>query len=131
MDLDYTPPLTVGRFLHDDKHLVRVLVGPVGSGKSMGAIMEIMRRSAQQAPHSGIRYTRWALIRNTLQQLKQTVLSDILQYLGPAVHYLTYQTERIFIPIGCYFRWTLKKTFESYYPCSSREHGSTSSARSR
>jgi hypothetical protein len=87
MDLQYTPPPTVGRFLLDDKHLVRVLVGPIGSGKSMGAIMEIMRRSVQQVPHNGVRYTRFALIRNTLQQLKQTVLSDIQQYLGKVVHY--------------------------------------------
>jgi hypothetical protein len=71
----------------DNEHLVRVLVGPVGSGKSMGSIIEIMRRSTQQTPYNEIRYTRWALIRNTLQQLKQTVLSDIQQYFGSIIHY--------------------------------------------
>ena len=85
--LVYTPPPTVARFMDDNESLVRVLVGPVGSGKSMGAIMEILRRACAQAPYNGVRYSRWALIRNTLQQLRQTVLSDIQQYLGPIVHY--------------------------------------------
>lgn len=87
MNLDYTPPPTVARFMDDDGSLVRVVVGPVGSGKSMGAIMELLRRSAQQVPYNNTRFTRWALIRNTLQQLRQTVLADVQQYLGPAVHY--------------------------------------------
>lgn len=83
--LNYTPPLTVAMFMQDDDSLVRCVVGPVGSGKSMGCIMEIFRRSCSQEPHNGVRRTRWALIRNTLQQLKATVLNDILQYLGPLV----------------------------------------------
>jgi hypothetical protein len=70
-----------------DPSLVRFLVGPVGSGKSMGAIMELLRRACAQAPYNGVRYTRYALIRNTLQQLRQTVLADVQQYLGPIVHY--------------------------------------------
>lgn len=70
-----------------DKRLVRVLVGPVGSGKSMGSIMELFRRANEQQPYNGVRYTRFALIRNTLQQLKQTVLADIQQYLSPLVYY--------------------------------------------
>lgn len=66
-----------------DPRLVRVIVGPVGSGKSMGCIMELFRRACQQAPHVGVRYTRFALIRNTLQQIKQTMLADVQTYLGP------------------------------------------------
>lgn len=86
MSLSYTPPPTVGRFMADES-LVRIIVGPVGSGKSMGAIMELLRRASLQTPHNGVRYTRYALIRNTLQQLRQTVLADVQQYLGPIVHY--------------------------------------------
>jgi hypothetical protein len=87
MSLIYTPPKTVGAFMVDNEHLVRTMVGPVGSGKSMGCIMELLKRSCAQAPYNGVRYTRWALIRNTLQQLRQTVLSDVQQYLGPITHY--------------------------------------------
>lgn len=94
--LDYTPPPTVARFMSDNESFVRVIVGPIGSGKSMGCIVELLKRATQQAPWDGVRYTRFALIRNTLQQLRQTVLSDIQQYLGPITHYrVTDQTIQI------------------------------------
>ena len=68
--------------------LVRCVVGPIGSGKSMGCIFEVLRRCRQQAPDTtGVRRTRWALVRNTMQQLRQTVLADIQQYLAPMVHF--------------------------------------------
>lgn len=85
--ITYVSPPTVGRFLRDNTSLVRCLVGPVGSGKSMGVIMELFRRSCQQTPFNGVRRTRWALVRNTLQQLKATVLNDVLLYLGPLVRH--------------------------------------------
>lgn len=87
--LDYEPTTTVQKFMLDNDHLVRVLVGPLGSGKSMGAIMEILRRSIEQKPMNGIRSTRWAIIRNTMAQLRTTVLTDIQQYLGPLLRYYT------------------------------------------
>lgn len=82
----YRPPATVGRFMLDDTR-IRVIVGPLGSGKSMGCIMELVRRASLQKPYNGVRYTKFALIRNTLQQLRQTVLADIRQYLGDVISY--------------------------------------------
>lgn len=82
----YVPPPTVGSFMLDN-HLIRVIVGPLGSGKSLGCIMELMRRAAEQKPHNGVRYTRFAIIRNTLQQLRQTVLADIREHLGQIMNY--------------------------------------------
>jgi hypothetical protein len=71
-----------------DDHLVRFIVGPVGSGKSMGCIMELLRRARMQVPDAnGRRSTRFALIRNTMQQLRTTVLSDVMQYLNPMIRY--------------------------------------------
>lgn len=88
MNLDYTPPATLERFMLDDKSLVRVIVGPIGSGKSMACVIELLRRARQQEPDTnGVRNTRFAIIRNTLQQLRTTVLVDIKQYLGPMVSY--------------------------------------------
>ena len=88
MSLDYTPPATLERFMLDDKSLVRVVVGPIGSGKSMACVLELLRRARQQSPdENGVRNTRFAIIRNTLQQLRTTVLVDIKQYLGPMVSY--------------------------------------------
>ena len=112
MSLVYNPPPTVARFMGDDTSLVRVMVGPVGSGKSMGAIMELVRRSCAQAPYNGTRYTRWALIRNTLQQLRQTVLADVQQYLGPVIHYYVTDSTiqiRVKLPDGTrvYSDWIL------------------------
>ena len=87
MSLDYTPPPVIGEFMIDPT-FVRVIVGPIGSGKSMGCIMELLRRAREQTPDAqGVRHTRFALIRNTLQQLRTTVLVDVQQYLGPAVRF--------------------------------------------
>lgn len=85
-NLLYAPPPTVEEFMFNPAR-VRVLVGPLGSGKSMGCIMELVRRACEQEPYNGVRYTRWACIRNTLQQLRQTVLADLKQYLGNSCSY--------------------------------------------
>lgn len=99
----YTPPPTIHDFMLDNEHRIRVLVGPLGSGKTMGCIMELLRRACEQTPHEGVRYTRFALIRNTLQQLRQTVLSDTQQYLGQTVHYFVTDSTlqvRLHLPDG-------------------------------
>jgi hypothetical protein len=87
--MDYHAPPTVAAFMLDSKTRIRTLVGPLGSGKTMGCVMELLKRGCEQQPHNGVRYTRFALIRNTLQQLRQTVLADALQYLGPCAHFYT------------------------------------------
>ena len=98
--LDYTPPPTLEKFMLDG-HLIRVAVGPLGSGKSMACIMELVRRACEQRPHNGVRYTRFACVRNTLQQLRQTVLADITQYLGEVTsYYSTDSTVRLRFSLG-------------------------------
>lgn len=95
MTLLYKPPPTVDRFMLDE-HRIRVIVGPLGSGKSMGCIMHLLELGCQQAPHNGTRYTRFACVRNTLQQLRQTVLADIKQYLeGLCSYYATDSTVQL------------------------------------
>jgi hypothetical protein len=60
----------------------RLVAGPVGSGKTIACIMELFRRACEQAPgEDGIRYTRYAIVRQTLKQLKDTVLKDVLHWL--------------------------------------------------
>lgn len=71
---DATP--TGGKFMRSSA-FGRVIAGPIGSGKTTTCIMELLRRTMQQAPAAdGIRYSRHAVIRQTLQQLKATVLKD-------------------------------------------------------
>ncbi len=61
----------------------RLISGPVGSGKTTAVIIELLRRSVMQAPApDGYRYTRWAVTRQTLKQLKDTVLKDCDTWIG-------------------------------------------------
>jgi hypothetical protein len=81
MDLNYTAPPTVSKFCQSDA-FGRIIAGPIGSGKTTGIIMELLRRSAEQGKaDDGVRYTRFALLRQTLMQLKATVLKDCDQWL--------------------------------------------------
>lgn len=67
---------------------VRVLMGPVGSGKTTAIIMEVLRRAIEQAPGpDGMRRTRWAVVRTTLSQLKMTILLDMLSWFRQIAEY--------------------------------------------
>ncbi len=80
--ITYDAPPTIARFGRSDA-FGRILAGPVGSGKTTGCIIEVLRRSlAQTAGEDGLRHTRWAVVRQTLKQLKDTVLKDCNEWLG-------------------------------------------------
>lgn len=87
-ELIYTPPKTIKTFMESDQR-VRIVRGPVGSGKSSGMVMELVRRAAQQAPdpNDGIRRTRGVIVRNTMPQLKSTSLKTIRELIGPAIQW--------------------------------------------
>jgi hypothetical protein len=85
--LRYTAPPTVSRFMLDD-HKVRLLLGPYGSGKTTGCIMELAKRMLEEHPDAtGVRRTRFVIVRNTAQQLRQTILEDIRKWLLPVMQY--------------------------------------------
>jgi hypothetical protein len=94
--VNFKSPPTVGRFMLDTS-FVRLIIGPVGSGKSVGCIMELLRRAREQAPNGrGVRQTRFAIVRNTLQQLRQTCLADIQMWLSPICNFrVTDQTVQV------------------------------------
>lgn len=98
--LHFVTPPTIGRFMLDES-FVRLIMGPVGSGKSAGCFMELLRRARLQAPNAqGVRQTRMAIVRNTLQQLRQTCLADIQLWLAPIAHYrVTDSTIQIRFPL--------------------------------
>jgi len=76
------PPI-VSSFMRSDA-FVRIILGPVGSGKSTGCLMEVLRRAQEQAPGpDGLRHTRFAIVRQTLQQIKQTVLKEFYTWAEP------------------------------------------------
>jgi hypothetical protein len=85
--VSYTTPKTVGDFMLSNAFF-RVIMGPVGSGKTTGCIFEVLKRAMEQAPgRDGVRRTRFAIVRTTLSQLKMTVLLDVLAWLRPIASY--------------------------------------------
>lgn len=84
-DIDYTPSLTCGEFMMDDAKM-RVLMGPVGSGKSVTSSFEVIRRASQQLPgKDGIRRTRAAVVRETARQLADTTIKTFLDWFPPGI----------------------------------------------
>lgn len=80
--LKYTAPPTCASFMKSDT-FGRIITGPVGSGKTTACIIELLRRASAQEPGSdGIRHTRFAIVRQTLKQLKDTVLKDCQNWLA-------------------------------------------------
>lgn len=79
----YNAPPTIASFLQSNA-FGRLIWGPVGSGKTTGCIVEAARRMAEQAPASadGKRYTRIAIIRQSLKDAKATVLKDVRGWFG-------------------------------------------------
>lgn len=62
----------------------RMLLGPFGSGKSVADCNEIVRRAKLQQPDfSGVRKTRWAVVRNTYGELKHTTVRTWQDWFGP------------------------------------------------
>jgi hypothetical protein len=85
--IEFIAPPTCGAFM-DSEAFFRIIVGPVGSGKTTSCLFEMLKRAAlQRQGPDGIRRTRWAITRQTLGQLKMTVLLDILNWLRPIATY--------------------------------------------
>lgn len=76
---------TIKQFSQSDA-FVRGLMGPFGSGKSSGCVIELMKRAQAQSPMpDGVRRTRWACIRNTYPQLNDTTIKTLHQWLPPNI----------------------------------------------
>ena len=83
----YNAPPTISNFMLDPAE-VRLILGPYGSGKTTGCIMEFARRMLEEFPDAGgVRRTRFVIVRNTAQQLRQTILEDIRKWLQPVMQY--------------------------------------------
>lgn len=74
MQINYQATKTADAF-HADDSFVRLLMGPVGCGKSVANCVEVFRRAWEQEPgDDGIRRSRWGIIRNTYPELKSTTI---------------------------------------------------------
>ena len=82
-EYSYESAPTLGKFSACNSR-IRGIMGPFGSGKSTACVMEIFQRALEQKPGGdGIRRTRWAVIRNSYPQLKDTTIKTLHDWLPP------------------------------------------------
>ena len=85
MEIDYTPSKVCKNFMMSDSKM-RVLMGPVGSGKSVASTFEVIRRASMQEPNKqGIRKSRVAIVRETARQLQDTTIKTFHDWFPPGV----------------------------------------------
>lgn len=79
----YKASPTLARF-HRSEAFVRGCIGPIGSGKSVAMCWEILRvaKTVQQPSSDGRRYSRWAIVRNTYAELRDTTIKTWLDWFG-------------------------------------------------
>lgn len=78
LEFDFSDSQTISDFFHDDT-FVRLMVGPVGSGKTTAFCVEIFRRAMEQEPSpDNIRYFKAAIVRNTMPELWRTTIETWL-----------------------------------------------------
>jgi len=87
------------KLFHEDTAQIRCLVGPVGSGKTSAATMEV----GYYLPffihqNYGLKKTRWAIIRNTYSELRDTTMRTVFEWFPDAslkkqenIAYLSYE----------------------------------------
>lgn len=98
-NITYVAPPTCAQFMKSEAFF-RLIAGPVGSGKTTACLFELFRRACEQDPApDGWRYTRFAILRQTLSQLKQTVLKDITLWLKGIANWKVSENT-VYIEIG-------------------------------
>jgi hypothetical protein len=93
MDQVYKATRTISRF-HKDNSLVRFLMGPIGSGKSVGCSVELMRRANEQEAFQAfgktdqVRKTKWAIVSNTYRELTDTTMETFFGWFPKEMGYM-------------------------------------------
>lgn len=80
---DFIATPTQEAFMLSDKY-VRVLAGPIGGGKSVACVHELLAWATKQRPNAKKeRKTRFLIVRNTADQLRQTTQKTVFDWLPP------------------------------------------------
>ena len=66
---------------HQSDAFIRSLLGPIGSGKSVACIQELLMKTLAQEPWNGVRKTRWAIVRNTYRELEDTTMESFFEWI--------------------------------------------------
>lgn len=82
---------TARKFHLDTTSFIRVMLGPVGGGKTVACIMEIFSKAITQAPFNGIRQSRWAVVRQTYPELKNTTLKTWKEWIPESLCHINMQ----------------------------------------
>ena len=80
ISINFKSAPTIKKFMADDNP-VRIVVGCIGSGKSVGVVcVEVMRRALMQEPSplDNIRYFKALIVRNTMPELRKTTVKTWL-----------------------------------------------------
>ena len=80
----YDSVRTIKRF-GQSRAFIRGLMGPFGSGKSSGCVIELVKLAKRQPLVNGKRRARFACIRNTYGQLADTTIKTFLHWLPDQV----------------------------------------------
>ena len=79
--VNYYPSGPVGLEFLSDESFICAIRGPVGSGKSVACCAKIGRNAGQQPiAADGYRHSRYAIIRNTMPELKSTTMATWHQW---------------------------------------------------
>lgn len=84
VEINYAPGPVATRFHADRTSRVKLLIGPVGTGKTSSASWDLIDCASRRVvPVDGAKRTRFAVIRNTYPQLRDTVIRTYLDWWGP------------------------------------------------
>lgn len=79
---NYKASPTVAKYIKDNS-FVCLIVGAIGSGKTLGSIIKWQKLIHEQEPSTdGIRYTRTVVVRNTYTELKDTTIKSFTNWFG-------------------------------------------------
>lgn len=93
--INYEAPATVKKMMESEA-IIRLIIGPIGSGKSVGAAVELFRRAcAQQSDARGIRPTKFVVIRNTYGELDDTTIPTFMEWFADSGKW--HKTARTFV----------------------------------
>jgi hypothetical protein len=108
--IQYFPEDTLADF-HADRHSrVKAVMGPYGSGKSTGDVMDLLMLAQEQEPFKGVRDVRTAVIRNTYPELKSTTIKTWQEWIPDSFMPIKYDAPIIgrtnqLLPDGTVLRW--------------------------
>lgn len=86
ININYVASPSFQKYHNDYTSFVRGMRGPIGSGKSVGCIMDLFSLALKQKPNAaGFRKTRWALVRATYPELKSTTIKTFQDWIPDSI----------------------------------------------